>query len=441
MGQRGQRTTWQERIAIAEAAETGLTDPEIATAIGRSRWTVRKWRRRYRRQGQDGLASQMGRPVSGVLSSYRALVRDQIIDLRKQHPGWGAEVIRLELLRQGLTAEQLPSRARIAALLKQHGLTRRYERHSPLPVAPYQPVTFVHEEWQMDAQGAMLVKGLGPVSLVNITDVFSRVKVESYPHLGDGNLNWADYQLILRRAFMTFGLPQRLLLDHDSCFYDNTSASPFPGRLHLWLVALGIDVCFGRLGRPTDHAQVERVHQTMTQQAITGQTWREQSALWHYLDERRTCLNTVFPCRSLADQPPLLVYPTAIHSGRIYHPAWEEQMLDLPRLDHYLAQGRWFRIANHHGEFWLGLRRYNLGLRFARQTATITFDTGTRELICQTEGSPVVQRFPIKGLTKADLMGEFSNLLRLPTYQLPLPLSREDWRHIQLHDCLTGTTL
>ena len=441
MGQRGQRTTWQERLAIAEATESGLTDPEIAIAIGRSIWTVRKWRRRYRRQGQGGLASQMGRPASGVLSSYPTLVRDQIIELRKQHPGWGAEVIRLELLRQGLTAQQLPSRARIAALLKQHGLTRRYERHSPLPASLYQPVTLVHEEWQMDAQGAMLVKGLGRVSLINITDVVSRVKVESYPHLRDRGLTWADYQFILRRAFMNFGLPQRLLLDHDSCFYDNTSASPFPGRLHLWLVALGIDVHFGRLGRATDHAQVERMHQTMPQQAITGQTWEEQSALWHYLDERRNCLDTLFPCRSLAMRPPLLVYPTATHSGRMYHLAWEEHMLDLQRLDDYLAQGRWFRLTSNCGEFWLGLQRYNLGLRFARQTAAITFDPCTRELICQAEGSPIVQRFPIMGLTKTDLMGEFSNLLHLPTYQLPLPLSREDWRYIQLHDCLTDTTL
>src|SRR5260221_3922121 len=50
------------------------------------------------------------------------------------------------------------------------------------------------------------------------------------------------------------GLPRRITFDHGTVFYDTTSPSPFPTRLHLWLLALGIDVCFTRKRCPTDHA-------------------------------------------------------------------------------------------------------------------------------------------------------------------------------------------
>jgi hypothetical protein len=43
---RGQRTTFQTRLEISEYAAAGLNDTQIATTVGCSVWTVRKWRRR-----------------------------------------------------------------------------------------------------------------------------------------------------------------------------------------------------------------------------------------------------------------------------------------------------------------------------------------------------------------------------------------------------------
>src|SRR5258708_16710981 len=85
----------------------------------------------------------------------------------------------------------------------------------------------------------MHVAGVGNVSLITIPDVVSRLKVESYPYLETTNPPLGAYQLMLRRAFLTAGLPRRITLDHGTVFYDNTSPSPFPTRLHLWLLADG----------------------------------------------------------------------------------------------------------------------------------------------------------------------------------------------------------
>src|SRR5256885_15307876 len=134
-----------------------------------------------------------------------------------------------------------------------------------------------------------------------------------------------------------------LTLDHGTVFYDNTTPSPFPTRLHLWLLALGVQVRFTRKRCPTDHAIIERTHQTMTAQALLGQTYPSHAALWAGLDERRQVLNHHLPSRALAHQTPIEAYPGAIHSGRSYRPEWEEEFLSLEKVCSYLAQGRWFR--------------------------------------------------------------------------------------------------
>ncbi len=65
MRQRGQTTTHQRRLEINEHAAAGLNDTQIATAVGCSVWTVRKWRRRSIHHGRVGLTSHMGRPATG----------------------------------------------------------------------------------------------------------------------------------------------------------------------------------------------------------------------------------------------------------------------------------------------------------------------------------------------------------------------------------------
>ena len=442
MAQRGRRTTFKERVEIGERWEAGQKDPEIAAAMGLSVWTVRKWRRKYQAEGRVGLASRMGRPPTGALSQFPLEIRDLIREMRQEHSGWGPLTIRTELENeQRFVGLRLPSRSRIAAFLKQEGLTRKYERHSELPQAQAVDPQRAHEEWEMDAQGVVKVSGLGSVSVINISDLFSRVKVDSFPCLDTSHPNTHDYQLILRRAFVNYGLPERMSLDHDSVFYDNASASPFPSTIHLWLIALGIDVRFIEKPPPAEHSVIERGHQTVAQQAIVGQTFSDGAALQVSLSERLDFLNTRFPSRSLAGQAPLAAHPEAQHSGRPFRLEWEEAMLDMQRVYDYLAQARWFRHTSLVGQFSLGARRYGLGKDFANRALEITFDVQTRELICLSEDGQQETRLPMQGLTKSALMGELSPLVSQPIYQLALPFSPSTWREMMLASNLTSTTL
>jgi transposase InsO family protein len=441
MAPRGQQTTLQQRVAILEQATARRTDPEIAASLGLAVATVRKWRRIGQRQGRTGLASTMGRPATGALGTLPVPLREAIRRMRQGHPGWGPATILAELQRDPAWADQpLPSRARVAAFLREAKLTRCYQKQRPLPQpAPSDPA-LPHDEWQLDAQGVTTVTGIGSVCLINIGDVVSRLKIESGPIVTRIQPATDDYVLMLRRAFTNYGLPRSISFDHGSVFFDNTTASPFPTRLHLWLIALGIDVIFTRKRQPTDHALIERTHQTMTWQALLGQTWSDQAVLWSGLDQRREVLNTILPTRALG-QPPLAAYPTASHSGRSYRPEWEAELLDLRRVGAYLAGGEWFRQTNPHGQWSLGSYWYNLGRQFARREVAITFDQQTWEWICRPPGTEQPFRFAVKGLTKEALMGDLAQVLALPAYQLALPFTREAWRQLELVRCMADTTL
>ena len=177
----------------------------------------------------------------------------------RSHPVFGLWPLRLRAeleADENLTGQRLPPVSGIANFLKEQGLTRTYERHSELPQPKPQPAGAPHEEWEMDSRGQERVPDVGIIALINLCDEFSKAKIRSYPCVvgqkrATRRPRTEDYQLVLRLSFTEWGLPDRIAVDHDSVFYDNTCKSPFPTRFHLWLLALGVDLAFGRPGRPT----------------------------------------------------------------------------------------------------------------------------------------------------------------------------------------------
>lgn len=438
----GRVTTLEERILINELADAGYTDPEIAELLALSRWTVRKWRRRGR-QGRQALASKMGRPVTGVLSTFPSSIRETLQSWRDAHPGWGPKTLRIELEGdERFEGQPLPEKRSIARFLKVKELARPYERHSELPQSARAAPQAPHEEWEMDARGQEQVPGVGLITLINLNDRCSRTRLLSYPcQLGVQHLErrptTEDYQLALRLAFTQWGLPDRLAVDHDSVFYDNSSKSPFPTRFHLWLVALGISLVFGRIGCATDQGVTERSHQLWAQQVLLGQSFSGWEALFLALCQRQDFLNTRLPCATLGEVPPLVAHPEACSPRRLYRPEWETELLDLSRVYAYLAQGRWFRLVSSVGTVSLGSQIYVLGRSpWARQQVEITFDASDQQVIFHAEDGETAKRLPLKGLSVETLMGEMGPLVNLPAFQLALPFSWDEWRAVRLCDTL-----
>jgi transposase len=432
-------TALAERIDILESSEAGETVCSISHRLGWCESTIRKWRSRGRTCGRTGLASKMGRPAKGALSSFPEEMSATLMRWRGKHPGWGPVTLHAELEQQpAFSGQDLPSPASIGRFLKEQGLTQSYERHQQLPQED-KPIGLPHEVWEMDAQGYQVIPDVGRVSLINLNDRGSHLRLLSYPcWLGDRRVerhaNTGDYQTALRLAFVDWGLPQALQVDHESVFYDNKTKSPFPTRLHMWLIALGITLHFGRHGRATDQGMTERSHQLWDGQVVQGVTFSNWQALYDALYQRRNFLNSILPCASLENRPPLAAFPQAQHSGRPFRIEWEANMLDLQRIDAYLERGRWFRLVGSNGTVSLGGTSYYVGHKWNRQQVEVRFDAASRHFHCFDASEQLLNTFPLEGVSIESLMGDVFPLLHFPVYQLALPFSWEEQRVIRLFE-------
>ena len=438
------QTSVEERWQMLELASKGLTDAQIAERTSWSRRTVRKWRRKGQRGGRAALASQMGRPRCGAMGSFPERFQASVYDMRRQYPGRGLDTVVTEMKDDPQwNGQRLPSRATVGRYMREQGLTRSYQRHSQLPDVQAHKASDPHEVWEMDARGHNPVPDVGIISLINLNDRCSRVRLLSYPcQVGQERWqrhpNTKDYQRALRLAFLKWGLPLRLQTDRASVFYDNMSKSPFPTRLHLWLLALGISLSFGRPRQPKDQAITERSHRLWASQVLEGQRYDNWQALYNALDRRRDFLNCRLPCASLAGQPPLQAYPEALHSGRAYRPEWEAQILDLSRVYDYLADGHWFRLVSKDGTISLGKQVYYVGRPLARQQVEISFDPIDQHFVFHDEQGQVVVRKPIRNLTKDKLLGKLAADYDLPTFQLLLPFDRGTFEVTRLFETMVS---
>lgn len=432
-------TSLDDRIRISEWAAAGMTDRQIASHLGWSQATVRKWRRKQRQLGRAALTPPQGRPTTGALGSFPPDIQQTIAYWRHTHPGWGPATLAAELKRHpAFQGRTLPSPASIARFLQQQGLVRPYQSHQPLPPVELPPVA-PHAIWQLDAPGETPVPDVGVVSLINLTDRASHVRLLSYPCVlgatrAQRHATTEDYQLALRLAFTDWGKPQQVQVDHDSVFFDQRSKSPFPTRLHLWLLSLGISLIFSRIGRPTDQGMTERCHQLWAAQVLEGQTFSDWSSLYLALQDRRDFLNWHLPCASLEHRPPLVACPNALHSGDKYRPEWETSQIQLEQVYGYLAQGRWFRQVSRAGTLWLGGRAYYLGQAYSNQEVELRVAAASKRLICSTGQGQVVKECPMQGLEIEDLIGELASHINLPCFQLELPLDPPTQRVVRLYE-------
>src|SRR3954452_8703420 len=106
------------RSAIQRRWRNGQTVSHIAGELGLSERTVRRLVDRFRQRGDAGLAPDYRRPAHASDAAQR-LLYCATLDLRRAHPKWGAEYLRIHLRRMG---HHVPSARTIQRWLRQAGL-------------------------------------------------------------------------------------------------------------------------------------------------------------------------------------------------------------------------------------------------------------------------------------------------------------------------------
>jgi len=110
----------QRYRAVLEVLEDGVPVTEVARRYGIARQTVHVGLPRYANGGGlGGLADRSSRPLS-CPHQMSAQTEARIVQLRREHPGWGPSRIRWELERAG--TEPLPGRSAVYRALIRHGL-------------------------------------------------------------------------------------------------------------------------------------------------------------------------------------------------------------------------------------------------------------------------------------------------------------------------------
>ena len=433
-----QATTIAQRREMMRLVEEGYTYAEVAQQIDVSFWTARKWIRIGKKYGVQNLASSYGRPRAGPLRGFDPMIRYIALRLKRQHPKWGAEYV-LKKLRERhlLKAKELPSTTTIWRYWRSFG-DRLFPKRDPSR-SKVSPSNIPHGVWQMDAKESVQIPGVGLVSFNQARDEFGRITVMHRVHAEPerarqmARLTSESAFQDCRIAFTQWGMPEAIQTDRDTIYVDS-GKSPFPNRIVLWWVGLGIEHRLIPRRTPKRNGTVERSHRTLMERTLENQEFENAEALQQQVDADWHELNHECPSRARGchGKPPLVAHPELLTSHRPYQPEWELELFDLKRVNAYLAEFTWVRTCTSVGQLRMRKIRYSLGYAWAHQDVSVTFDPEQRQFVFaqirsetqkgkdQPKLDPV--RRDVKNLSVEDITGLSSAIKDLPSRQLMLPL-------------------
>jgi len=155
------------RRVLWRRSQRGQSAAVIAAALGLSVRTVRHLLRRF---GDSATTLTPSYPRDTRHLPPQQEIFQAAVQLRQQHPGWGAGLIRV-LLARDRPAATLPTERTMQRWFRQAGLGpaprgRRPQRESPRAQRP-------HQVWQVDAAEQVRLASKGRVSWLRISDEYS----------------------------------------------------------------------------------------------------------------------------------------------------------------------------------------------------------------------------------------------------------------------------
>ncbi len=262
---------------------------ELCSSYGITPRTGYKWLRRFKAQGEEGLADHSRRPVHSP-SQTPPDIEQAVLDVRTKHPAWGGRKIRAYLLARG--HERLPSPSTITAILKRHGGIDPQEaaKHSPWQ-------RFEHEApnklWQMDFKGHFPISS-GRCHPLTVLDDHSRFAL-GLEACGDERGETVKERLTA--IFRRYGLPERILADNGGPWgYDGDH--PYTS-LSIWLLRLDIGVSHGRAYHPQTQGKDERFHRTFKAEVLKDYSFIDLQGCQKAFDSWRDIYNLERPHEAL----------------------------------------------------------------------------------------------------------------------------------------------
>lgn len=269
----------QRYQAVLAVIGDGATVTEVAARFGVSRQTMHAWLARYEAGGLEGLSDRSHRPRS-CPHQMVGEVEVAIVNLRRQHPGWGPRRLVFELGKAGV--EPLPSESAVYRALARLNLIdpgrrrrqdrrwKRWERGKPM------------ELWQMDTVGGFLLADGSKAKALTGVDDHSRFCVSAYLMPRESSQRVVAGLLL---AIERYGLPEQILTDNGKVFTGRFNQPPVEVLFDRTCREHGIEHLLTKPRSPTTTGKVERFHRALRTEFRTDRVFASIEVAQAELDE------------------------------------------------------------------------------------------------------------------------------------------------------------
>ncbi len=359
------------RIVLA-VLENRLSVTDVANEHGISRQTLHTWLRRYTAGGLTALVDRRAKPNScphQMAPAAEAL----LVELRRQHPGWGPTRLHFELAQRGV--EPLPGRTSIYRALVRNRLIepgtqrrrrteyRRWERSRPM------------ELWQMDVVGFRLADET-PAAILSGVDDHSRFCVCA------AVMARADSRSVCRGLAATLqrhGIPDQILTDNGRVFTARYSSFPATVDFDRICHEHGIRHLLAAPYSPTTCGKVERFHRSLRAELLNQRELETLEEAQEAIDGYVRHYNTERPHQSLGMLTPAQRFQYDEAARTLPEPEASAPVPVRPQLTAVAVESaadgddpfRVTRLIAKQGTVGFGGAVYSIGRRYARREVTI----------------------------------------------------------------------
>jgi transposase InsO family protein len=360
----------QRHAAVLEVLVDGSTVTAVADRYGVSRQTVHRWLRRYARSGLSGLVDRPPTPRS-CPHQIPPEVEAAIVEMRREHPGWGPRTIGHQLAQAGVVP--LPSRSSIYRALVRHQLIepqarkrkrsdyRRWERSRSM------------ELWQLDVTGGVVLEDGSRLQLLTGLDDHSRFCVSARV------LVRATARPVCRAfadAMRAHGVPEQVLTDNGKVFTGRFGRGTGEVLFDRICRENGIKHLLTAPRSPTTTGKVERFHKTLKREFLDGKRFASISEAQEAIDGWVEHYNRDRPHQGIGMVAPFERFRLAIPDPM----SPIEPVAEPPRLVEAADVTIVSRKVSSNGTISLETIKYLVGRWLASQTVQVTLRDGLVEI-------------------------------------------------------------
>ena len=347
----------QRYQAVLEVVVEGKPVSEVAGRFGVTRQSVHRWLRRYAAQGLGGLVDQPCVPGS-CPHQMPVEVEVLIVEMRREHPGWGPRTIGHRLGCLGV--DPVPGRSSIYRCLVRHGLIDPKARRRRRADYKRWERSRAMELWQMDVVGGVMLADGWKASVVTGVDDHSRFCVSALVVRRATARPVCD---ALARAMRAYGVPAQILTDNGKVFTGRFG--PGAGEVLFDRICRenGIRHLLTAPRSPTTTGKVERFHKTLRREFLDGRVFVD-------LDEAQAAIDAWVHTYN-HDRP---------HQGIGMVAPWERfRLADPDAFQEPEAEASGpvtTRVVGRKGEISFASYSYKIGVWLAGETVEVTVDAG-----------------------------------------------------------------